>query len=115
MGGADIWRTLCGAKWRSVHGHWRLSAYGDNRRTARFCSRTMIDAHVSGQPHGLLDQRLDDLGCGNGLDHFTANEYLALAISRCDAEVGFAGLARTVDHAAHDRDAQRHVKTVQPG
>src|ERR1700742_3637138 len=108
-GGADMERTLCGAT-RPVDPNWRLSAYGHNRRTARCFVGTLAGiAHLVGQPHGLFDQRLDDLRFGHRLDHFTANEDLAFAISRRDAEVGFTGLARTVDDAAHHGDPQRHV------
>src|SRR6201992_3789297 len=87
-GGADMERTLCGCT-RPVDPNWRLSAYGHNRRTARCFVRTLAGfrrscAHLGGQPRRLFDQRLDDLRLGHGLDHLTANEDLALAISRRD-------------------------------
>src|SRR6516162_8106307 len=77
IGGADIWRTLCAANCgtsKTTDGRGPLSAYGHNRRTARFLSRTMIGAHLRREPHGLLDQRLDDLGLGHGLDDLATNE-----------------------------------------
>ena len=51
----------------------------------RICSR---DAH------GLLDEGLDDLRLGHGLDDLALDEDLPLAVARGDAEVGLAGLAR---------------------
>jgi len=47
-------------------------------------------------------------------DHLAADEDLALAVARGDAQVGLAGLARAVDHAAHDRDPQRDLHTLEP-
>ena len=50
--------------------------------------------HGLGDPHGLLDERLDDLRLGHGLDHLALDEDLALAVAGGDAEVGLARLAR---------------------
>src|SRR6478735_4345776 len=72
--------------------------------------RLVVDglAHLLGEAHGLLDERLDDLRLGHGLDDLALDEDLALAVAGGDAEIGLAGLARTVDDAAHDGHAQRH-------
>src|SRR6478609_2702141 len=64
-------------------------------------------AHLLGEAHGLLDEGLDDLRLGHGLDDLALDEDLALAVARRDAEVGLTGLPRAVDDAAHDGDAQR--------
>src|SRR6476469_4335578 len=79
--------------------------------------RLVVDglAHLLGEAHGLLDERLDDLRLGHGLDDLALHEDLALAVAGGDAEVGLAGLARTVDDAAHDRDPQRHLEAVESG
>src|SRR5690242_850424 len=71
--------------------------------------------HLGVELHGLVDQGLDDLRLGHGLDDLAADEDLALAVAGGDAQVGFAGLARAVDHTAHDRDAKRDVEAVQRG
>ena len=52
---------------------------------------------------------------GHGLDDLALDEDLALAVAGGDAEVGLAGLARTVDDAAHDGDAQRHLHALEAG
>ena len=71
--------------------------------------------HALGDPHGLLDQGLDDLRLGHGLDDLALDEDLALAVAGGDAEVGLAGLARAVDDAAHDGDAQRDLHALEAG
>src|SRR6478736_1485687 len=71
--------------------------------------------HALGDAHGLLDQGLDDLRLGDGLDDLALDEDLALAVARGDPEVGLARLAGTVDDAAHDGDAQRHLQAVESG
>src|SRR5690554_1361256 len=43
--------------------------------------------HLRGQSHGLLDEHLDDLGLGDGLDDLSLDEDLALAVAGRDAEV----------------------------
>src|SRR6478672_11090732 len=90
----------------------RTSADGD----ARGPGRLLVDrlAHLLGQTHGLLDERLDDLRLGDGLDDLALDEDLALAVAGRDAEVGLAGLPRAVDDAAHDGDAQRHGHALEP-
>src|SRR4051812_268548 len=72
-------------------------------------------ADLLGDAHGLLDEGLDDLRLGNGLDDLALDEDLALAVARGDTEVGLARLAGTVDDATHDGDAQRHLQAVEPG
>ena len=52
---------------------------------------------------------------GHGLDDLALDEDLALAVAGGDAEVGLAGLARAVDDAAHDGDAQRHLHALEAG
>src|SRR5580704_2071749 len=73
-------------------------------RDDRLAFGSLGDGALLGEAHSLLDQRLHDPGFGHGGDHLAADEDLALAVARGDAEVGLAGLARAVDHAAHDRD-----------
>ena len=70
----------------------RTSADGD----AGGPGRLVVDrlAHLLGEAHGLLDERLDDLRLGHGLDDLALDEDLALAVAGGDAEVGLAGLAR---------------------
>ena len=51
-------------------------------------------AHLLGDPHRLLDERLDDLRLRHGLDDLAPDEDLALAVAGGDAEVGLARLAR---------------------
>src|SRR6478672_4882062 len=70
-------------------------------------------AHLLGEAHGLLDEGLDDLRLGHGLDDLALDEDLALAVAGGHAEVGLAGLARTVDDAAHDGHAQRHGHALE--
>src|SRR4051812_29753578 len=70
---------------------------------------------LAGDPQCLLDQGLDDLRLGDGLDHLAPDEDLPLAVARGDPEVGLAGLAGAVDDAAHDRHAQRDLHALQPG
>ena len=77
--------------------------------------RAVDGLHALGDPHGLLDQGLDDLRLGHGLDHLALDEDLALAVAGRDAEVGLAGLARAVDDAAHDGDPQRHLHALEAG
>src|SRR6476661_4517907 len=70
-------------------------------------------AHLLGEAHGLLDEGLDDPRLGHGLDDLALDEDLALAVAGGHAEVGLAGLARTVDDAAHDGHAQRHGHALE--
>src|SRR6478735_6778607 len=70
-------------------------------------------AHLLGEAHGLLDEGLDDLRLGHGLDDLALDEDLALAVAGGDAEVGLARLAGPVDDAAHDGHPQRHLHAVQ--
>jgi hypothetical protein len=51
---------------------------------------------------GFVEQCLDDLVFGHGLDDFAADEDLAFAVAGGDAEVGFACFTETVDDATHD-------------
>src|SRR3954452_4481687 len=51
--------------------------------------------HAFGEPHRLLDQRLDDLRLGHGLDDLAAHEDLALPVAGRHAEIGLARLTRT--------------------
>src|SRR3954453_19341158 len=69
-------------------------------------------ADLLGDPHGLLDESLDDLRLGNGLDDLALDEDLALAIARGDAEVRLPSLAGPVHDAAHHRDPQRTFPTT---
>src|SRR5690606_32814009 len=94
-------RTRAPAGWRPRPSIAR-SAGRDDRAAA-----VGLQAHLLGDPVGLGDERLDDLVLRYGLEDLTLDEDLALAVARGDAEVGLAGLARAVDDAAHDGDAQR--------
>src|SRR6185295_9074541 len=76
-------------------------------------ARCALGVHGLGDPHGLLDQRLDDLVLGHGLDHLAVHEDLALAVAGRDPEVGLAGLTRPVHHTAHDGDPQRDLHALQ--
>src|SRR6478735_5432837 len=91
----------------------RTSADGD----ARGPGRLLVDrlAHLLGETHRLLDERLDDLRLGDGLDDLALDEDLALAVAGRDPEVGLAGLPRAVDDAAHDGDAQRDRHALEAG
>src|SRR3989449_6463814 len=66
-------------------------------------------------PYTTLFRSLDDRVLGHGLDDLALDEDLALAVAGRDAEVGLAGLARAVDDAAHDGDAERHLHALQAG
>src|SRR6478736_5881125 len=104
----------CRTAYRSVERTGaRTSADGD----ARGPGRLLVDrlAHLLGQTHGLLDERLDDLRLGDGLDDLALDEDLALAVAGGDSEVGLAGLPRAVDDAAHDGDPQRDLHAFEPG
>src|SRR3954447_15116894 len=81
-------------------GGWpaRRSGDGDDRRPGGGAVLRLLP----GEPHGFLDERLDDLRLGNGLDDLALHEDLALAVARGDTEVGLAGLARAVHDAPHD-------------
>src|SRR3954454_2198058 len=74
-----------------------------------------VSGHLLGEPQRLLDQGLHDLRLGHGLDDLTLDEDLALAIAGRDSEICLASLARPVDDAAHDRDAERDRHALQPG
>src|SRR3954467_1859937 len=103
----------CRTAYRSVERTGpRTSADGDTRGPGR----VLVDrlAHLLGQAHGLLDERLDDLRLGDGLDDLALDEDLALAVAGGDSEVGLAGLPRAVDDAAHDGDAQRDAHPLEP-
>src|SRR5690625_5330908 len=60
-------------------------------------------------------QGLDDLSLGHRLDHLAFDEDLALAVAAGHAEVGITGLARSVDHAPHDRHPQRDLHALEAG
>ena len=70
-------------------------------------------SHVSSKFHRLFDQRLDDLRLGHRLDDLALDEDLALAVARGDPEVGLAGLARAVHHAAHHGHLQRQLALTE--
>src|SRR3954447_7785049 len=93
----------------SAHSHCRFPRDGGGAR----CGPVLF--HLLGDLHRLVDQRLHDLRLGYGLDDLALDEDLALAVAGGDAEVGLAGLARAVHHAAHDRDAQRDLHALQAG
>ena len=62
---------------------------------------------------GPLDQRLDHLALGHDGDVAALHEQVAALVAGGDAEVGLAGLARPVDHAAHDGDLQRDLAIAE--
>ena len=62
---------------------------------------------------GPLDERLDHLGLGDDGDVAALDEQVTALVAGGDAEVGLAGLARTVDHAAHHRDLQRDLAIAE--
>src|SRR3978361_2324969 len=90
-----------------------MSAYGDYRRTACII-RTTRRFFFAGDSHRLFDQRFDDLVFRHGLDDFALDENLALAVTRRDAQVGFARFTRAVADATHHRNAQRDVHALEP-
>ena len=94
--------------------HTRSPAVRRGRRTPEGDqTRPASGLQFRSDPHGLVDQRLDDLRLGHRLDDLALDEDLALPVARCHAEVGFASLARTVDDAAHDGDPERHLHALQ--
>src|SRR4051794_25180120 len=104
----------CRTAYRSVERTGpRTSADGD----ARGPGRLLVDrlAHLLGQAHGLLDERLDDLRLGDGLDDLALDEDLALAVAGGDSEVGLAGLPPAVYDAPHDGGAQRDRHALEAG
>ena len=72
-----------------------------------------LGRHLGREAVRLFDEGGDDLGLRHGLDDLALDEDLALAVAGCHAEVGLAGLARSVDDAAHDGDAQRHGHALE--
>ena len=60
----------------------------------------------------FVEERLDDLVIGHGLDDAAANEDFTLAVAGRNTEIGFAGFARAVDDTTHDGDAQRDGKAL---
>src|SRR5215475_4340076 len=70
-------------------------------------------AHAVGEAERLLDERLDDLRLGDGLDDLALDEDLSLAVAGRDAEVGLACLTRAVDDAAHDGHPQWRGESVE--
>src|SRR6476619_4192919 len=77
--------------------------------------RLVVDglAHLLGEAHGLLDERLDDLRLGHGLDDLALDEDLALAVAGGDPEIGLTGLTGSVHDAAHHGDPQRHLEPAR--
>ena len=59
---------------------------------------------------GLGHQGLDHLVLGDDPDDLALDEQVAPLAAGGDAEVGLAGLARTVDHAAHDGHLDGQVR-----
>src|SRR5690606_12087035 len=63
--------------------HWvsaerRAGSGSADRDLGTVAVRIGVDAHLLGQAHGLLDERLHDLRLGNGLDHLALDEDLTL-------------------------------------
>src|SRR5699024_8950434 len=71
--------------------------------------------HVLRDPHGLLDQGLDDVGLLDRLAALTLDEDLALAVARGDAEVGLPCLTGAVHHTPHHGDPERYGEALQSG
>src|SRR5665647_3553039 len=90
----------------------QVSAAGDNgtRRHPFVIDRL---AHLLGDPHGLFDQALHDLGLGHRLDDLALDEDLAFAVARSDTKISLTSLTRTVHDTAHDRNAQRHLEALE--
>src|SRR5690606_37959150 len=61
--------------------------------------------HLLRKAHRLIQQRLDDLRLGDGLDDLPPDEDLALAVAGGDTQIRLPGFSRPVDDAAHDRHA----------
>ena len=72
-----------------------------------------VDGHLSVRFHLRGDllrfdqQRFHNLVFRHGLNDFALDENLSLAVAGCHTQIGFTGLARTVDDAAHNSHANR--------
>ena len=77
--------------------------------------RASVSARGAGRPRrpslgdelGPLDEGVDHLVLGHDRDDLALDEQVAPLAAGGDAEVGLAGLARAVHHAAHHRDLDR--------
>src|SRR5919109_5481820 len=76
----------------STHSHCRFPRDGGGAR----CGPVLL--HLFGDLHRLLDQGLDDLRLGHGLDDLALDEDLTLAVAGGDPQIGLPCLPRTVDH-----------------
>lgn len=66
-----------------------------------------------GKFDGFFDEGLNNLGFWHGFNHFAFDEDLAFTIAGGDPQVGVAGLAWAVHHAAHDGYAEWDVHAVE--
>src|SRR5699024_2115444 len=72
-----------------------------------------LRVHGLGDTHRLLDEGLDNLGLGHGLDDLALDEDLTLTVAGSDTQVGVTGLTGAIDDATHDRHAQRNLESVE--
>ena len=70
--------------------------------------------HFGRKPVSFLDQGLDNLRLGNGLDDLTLNKDLALAVTAGNTQVSISSFSWYIHHASHDRDPQRNRHTLEP-
>ena len=73
------------------------------------------DSMPLGDPHGLLDQRLDDLGLGDGLDDLALTKIWPLPLPDATPRSASARLAGTVHDATHHGHAHGTSMPLQPG
>src|ERR1044071_5669533 len=82
-------------------------------RDGRLAGGDALRLHLLGEPHGLFDEGLHDLGLGDGLDDLALDEELPLAVAGVDTEIRLTGLSGTVDATAHHGHAQRNLHARQ--
>ena len=74
---------------------------------------TRFEPELLGKGIRATDESLDDLILRHGLNNLASNENLSLTVAGSNAEVCLSGLARPVDNAAHDSNAQRNGQVLQ--
>jgi hypothetical protein len=76
-------------------------------------SRACRSASAAASALEFVDQRLHHVGLGDDADDLAADEQVTLLLAGGNADVGLAGLAGSVDDAAHDRHLDRQVELLQ--
>ena len=75
-------RALCASR-----PHRSSTGGGDHGSSAGQCILTELLGHLSGHDLGVLEEGLNDLVLGDGLNHLATHEDLALAVARGAAQV----------------------------